>query len=266
MFGDEADKETDDGDAPYHDRDGSDSSSPPAASAHARQPPARQQADASDSSSDEGEGWYEKAGRLAASALSAAARHLSSGTGTDFMQFTDEDIDLDGLRGRGRPLGSKDRRGPDGTTGSGKKRGRPLGSKDTRERIRSGKPLGRPRKHPKPDPAMVIYNSDSEASASDRVLSVLSGEPIKRKRGRPRIHPVKEKSDVPRKRGRPRKHPLPDPALADSTEPRKRGRPPGSKTVNRNVKKSKDENKEEGKETGEEELHRLLQEAESVSE
>jgi hypothetical protein len=64
-------------------------------------------------------------------------------------------------------------------------------------------------------------------------------EPVKRKRGRPRKHPIVDVALFPkRKRGRPRKHPLPDPAEQVNVPKRKRGRPrkqPVSETSSTNI-------------------------------
>ena len=58
-----------------------------------------------------------------------------------------------------------------------------------------------------------------------------SPDPPRRKRGRPRKHPLPDPGSpqVKRGRGRPRKHPLPDPNAPQV--PRKRGRPPKDRSV-----------------------------------
>jgi len=92
-------------------------------------------------------------------------------------------------RKRGRPLGTKDRVGPDGTTGSGKKRGRPMGCKDQGPRNRTGKPLGRPRKYQLSDhPDGIHYLLESGELGEDKMglLSAIAGSSASKKRGRPR--------------------------------------------------------------------------------
>lgn len=231
MFGDEADKDTDDDDPPFRGSrhsTGTGSSSNGNSGDEAEGPgdgAAASHGNHRDSSDDDSSDSGDRNLLLASHRLDHDGDEQGSGA---FGLSPDE---LGGKRKRGRPLGRKDTRLPDGSTFSGRKRGRPVGSRDTRERVRrSDAPLGRPRKTPLLVPPlqqrMGYDNSDSEGGDGESWNGSSSGAPFSepRKRGRPRKIPLDSNSESTpkRKRGRPRIHPVRE-------GERKRGRPKGSK-------------------------------------
>lgn len=83
---------------------------------------------------------------------------------------------------------------------------------------------GRPRKEPSmppPPPLTAGPSSGPGAPSTSSAPAAAPEQPIKRKPGRPRIHPLPDPNAPKRKPGRPRIHPLPDP----NAPKRKPGRP-----------------------------------------
>ncbi|BEI88239.1 uncharacterized protein CcaverHIS019_0109570 [Cutaneotrichosporon cavernicola] len=89
---------------------------------------------------------------------------------------------------------------------------------------------GRPRKDmlmpPPPPPPTAGSSAGPSAPSTSIAIDAAHATPIKRKPGRPRIHPLPDPNVPRRKPGRPRIHPLPDPSVPRRKPGRPRKHPP----------------------------------------